>query len=304
MRCLHPVLARQWQDRIMPDGTLRKVKTNSFHYVPCGKCVSCLSRRRNDWTFRLSKEQLGSSYSFFLTLTYDNDQIPIRIRENVPYFVFNKKHVQDYLKRVRYYVHELNSDILCRYFCVSEYGSKGKRPHYHMQFFVKNDNSFKYYKQICNILKENWKFGYFQRKVTSPANIHYVTKYCIKSLDHVDPICIDSCFILMSKRPYIGECAESDLEKQPDDMPVVFSSGSKLAMPRIYRNHLGKIGFGQPESIEDPRFNSITYDQMKCEYYKLHGSFDAEKFAKYVNCRVRRFEQDAIRRQLCRNEKL
>lgn len=298
MRCFHPIEVREWQ------GEEVKRKTNSYRLVPCGKCVACLSRKRNDWTFRLQKERAGSDYSFFLTLTYNDENIPLRIVDDKPYFVFNKKHIQDYLKRVRYYVGELNSDITVRYYCVSEYGKKTQRPHYHMQLFVKNDKNLQYHKSICKILESNWDYGYFQRKVTDDANIHYVTKYCIKSLDEVDSRCIDMPFILCSKRPYLGECAEKDIEKQPFTIPVVFNNGVRNAMPRIYRQHLGFAGCSVPESEFDPRLNAVTYDEMYRDFKRLHEKSSFREFQIFVNDRLRSYEESAKRRQLTRQEKL
>lgn len=299
MRCLHPIEVREWE------GDEVKRKTNSYRLVPCGKCVACLTRKRNDWTYRLQRERSGSSYSFFLTLTYNDDTIPLRIVNDKPYFVFDKKHVQDYLKRVRYFVSKLDKDVICRYYCVSEYGKRTQRPHYHMQFFVKNDDNCKYYKSVRKILEENWSYGYFQAKTTDDANIHYVTKYCIKSLDEVDERCIDEPFILCSKRPYLGDCAESTLEKQPFQFPVVFSNGMRQAMPRIYRNKLGFAGCNVPESDYDPRLSAATFDEMfrTWKATALPGS-TFKDFQLFVNCRLESYESDARRRQLTRQEKL
>lgn len=298
MRCFHPIAVRQWQ------GDEKKKQTNSYHLVPCGKCVACLARRRNDWTYRLQREHAGSSYSFFLTLTYNEDNIPVRISEGKPYYVFNKKHIQDYLKRVRYFISELDKNIIGRYYCVSEYGKKTLRPHYHMQFFVKNDNSCRFHKSICQILEKEWPYGYFTRRPTSDPNIHYVTKYCLKSLEQEDPRCIDRTFIMCSKRPYLGECAEENLEKQSFEFPVVFSKGYRQAMPRIYRQKLGFAGCNVPESAEDPRFSADSYTRMAEDFMRTHPGEDFRSFTNYVNERLRNFERDAIRRQQTRNEKL
>ena len=48
--------------------------------VPCQKCPVCLSKSRNDWSFRL-RQEVGRdrSHCYFVTLTYDNDHLPIRL---------------------------------------------------------------------------------------------------------------------------------------------------------------------------------------------------------------------------------
>lgn len=304
MKCLHPILVREWQDRLDPKtGTYKKVRTNSFQYVPCGSCVSCLSQKRNQWTYRLQKERSSSDYSFFLTLTYNEENIPVKINEGLPYFVFNKKHVQDYLKRVRFMVSKINKDLVCRYYCVSEYGKKTLRPHYHMQFFVKNDKNLQYLKSICKILEAEWTFGYFQRKTTDDANIHYVTKYCIKSLDELDSKCIDPPFILCSKRPYLGESAEDLISKQ-SIQDKVFLNGFSMPTPRIYSEKLHINKSSSTSDSYDPRLSESLYTSFIEEYRRTHSYFSLKEFTFWYQKRIERFESDAVRRQLTRNEKL
>lgn len=182
MYCLHPIEVAKWVEQ--PDGT--KCKTNNFRLVPCGKCVACLSRLRNSWTYRLTMEQENSSYSYFITLTYDDEHLPGNFPGAEHYFCFRKSDVQKYLKRVRYFLNELNKDLAITYYCIAEYGATTERPHYHMLVFVKNDKSGRFRNIIPDALRDCWQNGYSVVKATSPANIHYVTKYSVKSLrsDH------------------------------------------------------------------------------------------------------------------------
>ena len=98
MRCFHPIAVKKYSEEKNKSGSHFKV--NNYHLVPCGKCVACLARRRNEWTYRLTAEQACSDYTFFITLTYDDSNVPIRVHEGRPFFVFNKEHVQKYIKRV------------------------------------------------------------------------------------------------------------------------------------------------------------------------------------------------------------
>lgn len=45
--------------------------------VPCGKCVACLRKRKNDYAARLSREVKTATSMFFVTLTYNNKHLPI-----------------------------------------------------------------------------------------------------------------------------------------------------------------------------------------------------------------------------------
>lgn len=309
MYCFHPILVKQWKE--LPDGS--HFRTNNFHYVPCGKCVACLSRKRNEMTYRLNQEQLYSSYSYFLTLTYDQENMPIKMQDNIPYFVFNKKHVQDYLKRCRYYMGEMNKDLKFSYFCVSEYGAHTHRPHYHMLVFVKNDKFLKYKNTIFQIMHSNWKHGFSVVKPTNQANIHYCTKYCLKNLEDLPNDCIDPVFSLSSKRPYLGAAAEEKLEFQygrhviSDRMdPVVFNNGMRNVMPRIYRTKLGLSGYGSAMS-DDPRLTQDQFDEWYREFNQNNdipeGVDKFEKFTIFCNKKFSLMERIARQRQLQRSEK-
>lgn len=92
--------------------------------VPCGQCKNCRINQSRIWTNRILLEQMCHSESVFVTLTYDNDNLPEG--GNV-----EKKELQDFVKRLRYYVYPLK----IRYFGVGEYGDDNFRPHYHIVIF-------------------------------------------------------------------------------------------------------------------------------------------------------------------------
>ena len=188
-----------------------KIKDIDFR-VPCGKCLPCLKKRRSDWTLRLEHEYLESDSAYFVTLTYDNHNVP-RTKEGYP--TLYKKHVQDYIKRLRnshvaYVVRELglktrkevkNVSKPIRYFAVGEYGSKTRRPHYHIILFnmdIGNTNS----------LGTKWKYGHVDIGTVTGSSINYTTKYMFKQFGQKDKRIRP--FTLMSKKPIIGN---SYLEK-------------------------------------------------------------------------------------------
>lgn len=317
MYCLHPISVRKYKE-VKPyvnlnNRVVNKERTNEYHLVPCGKCVACLSRRRNEFTFRLKQEQNYSDYSYFLTLTYDQSNIPIKVVENRPYFVFNKKDVQDYMKRIRYYLSKLNKEIKISYFLVSEYGAHTFRPHYHMLLFVKNDKYFQWKKSIEILLEKQWQKGFFVIKPTNDANIHYCTKYCIKNLEEMPSQCIEPVFTLASKRPYLGSGAEGTIDRQFDDFngteyrePVVYNNGCRTAMPRIYRQKLGITGLPSALASDDPRMTQEQYDNEYKRFISSRGESPDSKlaFSKYLNKKFSVMERAAKLRQLNRSEML
>lgn len=91
---------------------------------PCGQCLPCLIKKRRTWSFRILEESKSHADSVFVTLTYDDDNLPKDAS-------LDPRDVQLWLKRVRRYVHPQ----LIRVFYVGEYGDTTFRPHYHAVLF-------------------------------------------------------------------------------------------------------------------------------------------------------------------------
>ena len=115
--------------------------------IPCGQCIGCRIRQREDWTTRIELEarDYPREEVWFITLTYDDNHIPGMIvntgeiirkvqyvwkpgekrPESVQTLLCTD--VQKFLKRLRKaYKGKL------RYFVDGEYGEQTARPHYHM----------------------------------------------------------------------------------------------------------------------------------------------------------------------------
>ena len=45
--------------------------------VPCGKCIVCQNNKRSSLSLKLRLEEYSSKYCYFLTLTYDDDNLPL-----------------------------------------------------------------------------------------------------------------------------------------------------------------------------------------------------------------------------------
>jgi len=101
--------------------------------VPCGSCYNCRRRMVSSWSIRLINEGDHSHDSHFVTLTYNNDHLPL---SKMGFQTLVKKDVQTFMKRLRK-LHPLDHKTI-KYFAVGEYGSKTKRPHYHLILFNAN----------------------------------------------------------------------------------------------------------------------------------------------------------------------
>ena len=69
-------------------------KTGGWLDYPCGQCIACRLRKRQEWTFRILLEMRSYQYSYFVTLTYNDEVIPEKGS-------LRKKDLQLFLKRLR-----------------------------------------------------------------------------------------------------------------------------------------------------------------------------------------------------------
>lgn len=90
--------------------------------VSCGQCVGCRLERSRQWAARIMGEAQLHKANSFITLTYDNENLPDDHSLNV-------KHWQDFAKRLR------KRKGKFRFYHAGEYGDKKGRPHYHAAIF-------------------------------------------------------------------------------------------------------------------------------------------------------------------------
>lgn len=223
--------------------------------VPCGKCIGCLSRRRNEWSFRLEQEQKCSDYSFFITLTYNDENLKFNSSGHP---VVCKRDVQLFFKRLR----RCSSGIKYRYFLVAEYGPTTLRPHYHCILFATCDRHPSVQRRISENIGRAWcnpdtdePIGFVHIGQCTPQSITYCAKYCLSKYDddyaHLEPV-----FSLMSTKPgigfnYVERCKEWHAGGDPK-LYVINSSGYKMPLPRYYRSHIFSPDFVAPSFF--PKF--------------------------------------------------
>ena len=259
--CFHPVDIYPWiyvHESLAKTETGRaKDRTQNPFQVPCGKCVRCRKFRSYDWVKRLDIEKRSARTSYFITLTYDEDNIPCKRGVKTLW----KKDLQDFMKRIRraqereYEIYQnygltfpldkrekdkwIEYEELrkvnfvhdqLRYFAVGEYGSKTFRPHYHLILF--NFSPI----QIRN-LDKYWKFGSVKVGTVTPASMAYCSNYIMEG-DNNENSWRDKQFNLMSKRPYMGyEYVEKNKAwiRNRLESTMLFE-GKKTTIPRTLYN--------------------------------------------------------------------
>lgn len=187
--------------------------------VPCGHCVGCRLDKSRQWADRMMLELDHSKTAIFLTLTYDDFNIPVAcvLDDGSPLFTLNKRDVQLFMKRLR----RSFDGREIRFYLAGEYGTETHRPHYHLILFGLSladfpdiqpvrRNSFGQLLYKSDILYNIWKLGHVALAEVSWQTCAYVARYCVKKLgDDVSRETYESFgvlpeFSLMSRRPGIA----------------------------------------------------------------------------------------------------
>lgn len=211
-----------------------------FKHVPCGKCSACIDNKRKEWYFRLKQESRYSYNAHFITLTYANEYLP---RNSLGFPTFRKKDIQDFLKRFRYYVAEHQKDnpyeLKVRYFCISEYGGKKGRPHYHLLIFnIPRDID------VYLLTRKSWSFGRISASLINNARIGYCANYMYGKSELMPDEFVDetnNIFMLASRRPGIGYnyITQEIIDYHNRGLiNYVTDDSKKQALPRYYKDKL------------------------------------------------------------------
>jgi len=208
--------------------------------VACGHCIECLIQRSVDWAKRLEHETRYSKSGYFVTLTYDDENLPTVLDEETGELVSNlsKKDIQDFIKLVRYHEYKKQKDsrpwsAKVRYFLCGEYGPTTMRAHYHLILLNVS-------KDVINILNKIWTKGFVKVDDVTPKSIRYVTNYML--LKDVD--CLEAQtkpFTTMSKKPIIGAAyIVENYTHHYETMDTEMKEPSKVkrTLPRSYRRKL------------------------------------------------------------------
>lgn len=249
------------------DGRIRKLDTVLSESArlastpfPCGQCLHCRINKARMWTFRLLLENYVSSETIFVTLTYDDNKLPIG-RNLVKY------DYQNFLKRLRYRI----KPRTFRYFGVGEYGDKTNRPHYHIILFnvgVSDSES----------IEKSWTKGFVYVGEFNKYSARYVTGYVVKKMTRKnDPR-------LKGKEPEFMTCS---LKNGGIGASAALIIADKLKQYGI-EDYVDQITFDGrdvylgrylTDKVNDVMRNKIANDQKERKFYE----YQQELFEKYFD---------------------
>lgn len=247
--------------------------------LPCGQCIGCRLEHSRQNAVRATHEASLYKQNCFLTLTYNDENLPRNsfIDKNDPVL---------FMKRLR----KRFGDGIRSYGC-AEYGEKFGRPHYHICLF-NHDFSDKQLHKITprgdhlytsEQLSELWPKGHALIGDLTFESAAYVARYVTKKItgalkefhyEFIDehgeilqrppeqPVCV-------SRRPGIGKpwLDANHLDVYPRDILVLDRKGKKVkARPPKYYDRRYEIDY--PSDFATIRTNRITKARNGCCSYK------------------------------------
>ena len=203
------------------------LRKNNAVVIPCGSCIGCRLDYSRLWAERCVHEASLHKTNYFLTLTYDEENLPIGSK-GMPTLV--KDEISVFMKRFREAMFRKYGVRDVRFFACGEYGDKEKRPHYHIILFnCPIDDFTEWHPLVVDGKKKNVRMfssdgeqlqyspliGSIWTKGTSPVgqvtyeSCAYVARYIVKKQKGAGAKIYADCGILpeyvrMSRRPGIG----------------------------------------------------------------------------------------------------
>ncbi len=213
--------------------------------IACGQCLGCRLDHSRMWAMRIVHEAQDHNDNCFITLTYDEKNLP---QDGS----LKKKHFQDFMKRLRYKIEPKK----VRYYQCGEYGEKLTRPHYHATLFgldfedkefLSEQNGHRLY--TSQMLADTWGMGfvtvgeltfesaaYCARYVTKKVNGKNAQDHYLRCDEYGVAYWLQPEYSTMSRRPGIGagwyEKFKTDVF--PSDEVPVPGSGVYKKVPRYY----------------------------------------------------------------------
>lgn len=248
---------------------MEMLKKDRAQIIPCGQCIECRINYARNWAARCEVESYYHQNNHFLTLTYDDEHLPIvnketgeiyrGLKDPISYYNSGERKevatllmrdVQLFLKRLRKWAstHNMYDDpeVGLKIFYCGEYGDKNGRPHYHMIVYgVKiPDLRVEYYKggyehDQSDIIRQLWGNGRIEVGSVTYESCQYVAQYVVKKQKGIGAKTykkkgIAPEFCRMSRRPGIGMRYWEEHKDEIYSVDTIYLKRGKKVKPPKY----------------------------------------------------------------------
>jgi hypothetical protein len=274
MPCYHPMTAYISAHKINYDDT---VKTKAYRSVsfketsehdrqitlPCGQCVGCRLEKSRQWAVRCMHEAQLHEDNCFITLTYNDENLPEDLS-------LNYDHFQTFIKDLRSYFKYHYKKTGIRFYMAGEYGESFGRPHYHACIFGINFSDRKYHKRtpsgfniyVSKILESLWPYGYSSIGDVTFESAAYVARYIMKKQTGTKP----NQFGMTAKDHYTwcdletGELKEKKPEFNKMSLrPGIGADWLKKYLPDVYPNDFVEV---RGKKTTPPKYYDKIYKKL------------------------------------------
>jgi hypothetical protein len=266
MPCFHPITAYH---KIGGGITWTHRESNGIKLtVSCKQCTGCRQEYARQWAMRNIHEASLWLNNIFITLTYNDQNLPEHNK-------LVKKDFQDFMKRLRKHK-KANTKNPIRFFHCGEYGEKFGRPHYHAILFNTNFNDRKPLPGQKNLttsdtLKKLWGKGHVSIGDVTFQSASYVAGYVQKKIngkqkeDHYRRIdkttgetwVLPQEYATMSRRPGIAGLWFAKHKKDVYPSDNIHINGIEMRPPKYYDNLFQEQNPLQMEQIKENRTKAM-----------------------------------------------
>lgn len=202
----HPARIEQPNDVWQRIEDIKNSQGYKYQLIPCRNCIGCRLDYSRQWANRGYLEAKYHKNNYFITLTYDEEHIPIpkeiTTKNGITFTneenwngCLEPKHIEKFLHDLRQRIKLKYGDYKIKYMACGEYGDKGARPHYHLIIFGLELPIETFYKpRIINNetywqnteIEKCWKHGISNITEASWNNIAYTARYITKKINGKD----------------------------------------------------------------------------------------------------------------------
>lgn len=226
--------------------------------LPCGHCEFCRYRLSKIWTFRMEVEAMRWQKIGFITLTYNNENLPSD-------FGLNPAHLTNFIKRLRYYL----GSRKIKYYACGEYGEKTHRPHYHLIVYGidKNDEA---------LVQKAWQKGFSMVLTARKGSFEYVAGYVTKKLGNSRSVAKKYNYRYPPFSRVSQGLGKHLIDKLPSYTPYIYYNGKIQYLGRYLTQKLAER-FGVSEEVKD--YGILQLHQKTYEMYEKY--LDLQKEDRY-----------------------
>lgn len=283
------------------------ISVHDYIEIPCGKCIGCRLDYSRTWANRMMLELQDHKESYFVTLTYDEDNVPKSYYpdpdtgEAIQSLTLCKRDVQLFFKRLR---KSLDGQKV-RYYLCGEYGTNTLRPHYHaiifglplndltpvrkMSYGLLYSSAFLasiWQKGMVGVTEVTWETcAYTARYVTKKLNGNLAEFYTIHNLTPE--------FSLMSRKPGLARRYYDENKDEFYNYDEIYVAtarkGVKFKPPKYYDclyaidnpAEFGKIKENRRKMAENLRHLKLSKTDL--DYYQLLSVEENKKLRQVQN---------------------